>query len=144
LEFVTWKELSGYNKVVLVGLFKKGIYPALARKLVEIGQLRNSDSLNKWYEKVLSFERSRRDAIEEFGERKTMENSGDVKKKPVLDVPRRDLNAMDVNRRREMKRCYNCRETGHLAARCSKPRKEKKKEVKITENAMEDFSLGRE
>jgi len=28
-EFVTWKELSGYNKVALVGLFKKGIHPAL-------------------------------------------------------------------------------------------------------------------
>ena len=127
-----------------MGLFKKGIHLVLARKLVEIGQLRNSDLLNEWYEKVLSFERSRRDAIEEFGERKTMENSGDVKKKPVLDVPRRDPNAMDVDRRREMKRCYNCRETGHLAARCSKPRKEKKEEVRITENAMEDFSLGRE
>jgi len=37
LEFVTWKELSGYNKVALVGLFKKGVYPALAQKLVEIG-----------------------------------------------------------------------------------------------------------
>jgi len=36
-EFVTWKELSGYNKVALVGLFKKGIHPALAQKLVEIG-----------------------------------------------------------------------------------------------------------
>jgi len=29
-EFVTWKELSRYNKVALVGLFKKGIHPALA------------------------------------------------------------------------------------------------------------------
>jgi len=28
-KFVTWKELSGYNKVALVGLFKKGIHPAL-------------------------------------------------------------------------------------------------------------------
>ena len=37
LEFVTWKELSGYNKVALVGLFKKGVHPALAWKLVEIG-----------------------------------------------------------------------------------------------------------
>jgi len=54
-----------------------------------------------------------------------MENSGDMRKKPVLDVPRRDPNAMDVDRRRETRRCYNCRETGHLAARCSKLRKEK-------------------
>jgi len=28
-EFVTWKELSGYNEVTLVGLFKKGVHPAL-------------------------------------------------------------------------------------------------------------------
>ena len=47
LEFITWKELSGYNKVVLVGLFKKGVYPALVQKLVKIGQMRNSDSLDK-------------------------------------------------------------------------------------------------
>jgi len=100
--------------------------------------------LDEWYEKALSFERSRRDAIEEFGERKTMENSGDVRKKPVLDVLRRDPNVMDVDRYRETKRCYNCGETGHLATRCSKPRKKRREEVKITENAMEDFSLGRE
>jgi len=143
-EFVTWKELSGYNEVTLVGLFKKGIHPALARKLVEIGQLRNSDSLDEWYEKALSFERLRREAIEEFGGRRNMENSGDMKKKPVLDVPRRDLNAMDVDRRRETRRCYNCGETGHLAARCSKPRKERREEVRIVEREKEDFSLGRE
>jgi len=29
-EFITWKKLSGYNEVTLVGLFKKGIHPALA------------------------------------------------------------------------------------------------------------------
>jgi len=50
--------------------------------------MRNLDSLDEWYEKALSFERSRREAIEEFGGRKNIENSGDVKKKPVLDVPR--------------------------------------------------------
>jgi len=56
--------------------------------LVEIGQLRNSDSLDEWYKKALSFERSRRDAIEEFGGRKSLENSREEKKKPVLDVLR--------------------------------------------------------
>jgi len=30
LEFITWKELSGYNEVALVGLFKKEIHLALA------------------------------------------------------------------------------------------------------------------
>jgi len=95
LEFITWKELSRYNKVALVGLFKKGVHPALARKLVEIGQMRNLDSLDEWYEKALSFERSRREAIEEFGGRRSLENSGDVKKKPVLDIPRRDPMSYD-------------------------------------------------
>ena len=120
------------------------ITPALAQKLVEIGQLRNSDSLDEWYEKALSFERSRRDVIEEFGERKSLENSREEKKKPVLDVPRRDPNAMDVDRRREMRRCYNCGETDHLTARCSKPRKERREEIRIVEEAKEDFSMGRE
>ena len=143
-EFVTWKELSGYNEVALVGLFKKGVHPALAQKLVEIGQMRNSDSLDEWYEKALSFERSRREAIEEFGGRKNIENSGDVKKKPVLDVPRRDPNTMDVDRCRETRRCYNCGETGHLTARYSKPRKERREEVRVVEEGKEDFSLGRE
>jgi len=87
-EFVTWKELSGYNEVALVGLFKKGVHPALAQKLVEIGQMRNLDSLDKWYEKALSFERSRREAIKEFGKKRSLENLGDVKKKLVLDVLR--------------------------------------------------------
>jgi len=51
---------------------------------------------------------------------------------------------MDVDRRREMKRCYNCGEMGHLAARCSKLRKERRKEIRIVEEAKEDFSMGRE
>ena len=87
-EFVTWKELSGYNEVVLVGLFKKGVHLALVRKLVEIGQMRNSDSLNEWYKKALSFERLRREVIKEFKRRRSLENSGDMKKKLVLDVLR--------------------------------------------------------
>jgi len=143
-EFITWKELSGCNEVTLVGLFKKGIHPALAQKLVEIGQMRNSNLLDEWYEKALSFERSRREAIEEFGGRKVSENSGDVRKKLVLDIPRRDPNAIDVDRHRETRRCYNCGETDHLAARCSKPRKERKEEVRIVEEEKKDFSLGRE
>jgi len=51
---------------------------------------------------------------------------------------------MDVDRRRETRRCYNCGETGHLTARCSKPRKERREEVRIVEREKEDFSLSRE
>jgi len=43
-----------------------------------------------------------------------------------------------------LQKCYNCEETSHLAARCSKPRKEKREKVKIVKEIREDFSLGRE
>jgi len=32
---------------------------------------------------------------------------------------------------------------GHLAARCSKPRKERREEVRIIENVVEDFFPGK-
>jgi len=51
---------------------------------------------------------------------------------------------MKVDKHRKTRRCYNCGEMGHLTARCSKPRKERREKVRITENAMENFSLGRE
>jgi len=51
---------------------------------------------------------------------------------------------MDVNKHRKTRRCYNCRETGHLAVRCSKLRKERSEKVRIVKGEKEDFSLGRE
>jgi len=51
---------------------------------------------------------------------------------------------MNVNRCRELRRYYNCGKMGHLAARCSKPRKKRKEKVRIVEEAKEDFSLDRE
>jgi len=44
--------------------------------------------LHKWYEKTLSFKRSRREAIKEFGGRKRLEDLGDMRKKLVLNVLR--------------------------------------------------------
>ena len=116
----------------------------MAWKLVEISQLRNSDSLDKWYKKALSFKRSRREVIEEFGERKRLEDLGDMRKKPVLDVLRQNPNIMDVDRHIATRRCYNCGETGHLATRCSKLRKERREKVRIIEEVKENFSSGRE
>ena len=73
-----------------------------------------------------------------------MEDLGNIRKKPVLDVLRQDPNMMDMDRCRETRRCYNCGEMGHLTARCSKLRKERREEVRIVEGVKEDFSLGRE
>jgi len=41
----------------------------LACKLVELRQMKNSDSLNRWYESVLDYERARRETNTEFGDR---------------------------------------------------------------------------
>jgi len=46
-----------------------------------------------------------------------------------------------VDKHREMRRYYNCGEIDHLAARCFKPRKKRRKEVRIIK---EDFSSDRE
>jgi len=51
--------LTGYNKVALIGIFKKGLHPGLAQKLVELGQLKNSNSLESWYKIGLDYERAR-------------------------------------------------------------------------------------
>jgi len=73
---------------MLVGLFNKEIHLALVQKLVEIGQLRSLDLLDNWYKKAMNFERLRREAIKELKGKKTIEKSGDNRKKLVLDVLR--------------------------------------------------------
>jgi len=73
---------------MLVGLFNKEIHLALVQKLVEIGQLRSLDLLDNWYKKAMNFERLRREAIKELKGKKTIEKSGDNRKKSVLDVLR--------------------------------------------------------
>jgi len=52
-----------------------------------------------------------------------LEDLGDMRKKPVLNVPRQNPNTMDVDKHRETRKYYSCGEIGHLATRCSKPRK---------------------
>jgi len=55
--------------VALVGIFKKRLHLGLAQKLVELGQLKNSNSLESWYKMALDYERARREANIEFGSR---------------------------------------------------------------------------
>jgi len=53
-----------------------------------VSQLRNSNSLDDWYKKALSFKRSRKKVIKEFGGRKSLENLRNGRKKLVLDILR--------------------------------------------------------
>jgi len=66
-----------------VGLFKKGIHPALAQKLVKISQLRNLDLLDEWYKRALSFERLRRKVIVR-GHLEAFQNTLDYSSRGVL------------------------------------------------------------
>jgi len=46
-EFCTWKDLTGYNEIALVRIFKRGLHLGLACKLVELRQMKNSDNLDR-------------------------------------------------------------------------------------------------
>jgi len=50
---------------------------------------------------------------------------------------------MKVDKHKEMRRYYNYEKMGHLTARCSKLRKERREEIRIMENVMKNFSPGR-
>jgi len=78
--FCTWKELPDYNEVALVGIFKKGLHPGLAQKLVELRQLKNSNSLESWYEMALDYERARQEVNIEFGSRNERSEKQTIKK----------------------------------------------------------------
>ena len=53
----------------MVNIFKRGLHLGLACKLVELRQMKNSDSFDRWYELALDYERARREANTEFGGR---------------------------------------------------------------------------
>jgi len=51
---------------------------------------------------------------------------------------------MEIDKHKETRGYYNYGEMDYLTTRCSKPRKERREEVKIVEKVRENFSLGRE
>jgi len=59
MDFCTWKDLTQYNEIALVGIFQDGLNKRLARKLVELEQLNEMSSLDIWYIKAVEFEKAR-------------------------------------------------------------------------------------
>ena len=70
MDFCAWKDLTQYNEIALVGIFRDGLNKGLARKLVELGQLNEMSSLDIWYIKAVEFERARRSVEGIFGQRR--------------------------------------------------------------------------
>jgi len=133
MDFCTWKDLTQYNKIALVGIFRDGLNKGLARKLVEVGQLNETSSLDAWYFKAVEFERAKRSAEGIFGwerqfidGKKTTQGEAKREDRSTLVVPRRDPNAMDIDMMRKQGMCFNCGVKGHIAARCPEPKKERK------------------
>jgi len=59
LDFCTWKDLTEYNEITLVGMFRDRLNTGLAYKLVEIGEMNKKLTLEEWYLKKVKFERVR-------------------------------------------------------------------------------------
>jgi len=59
LDFCTWKDLTEYNEITLVGMFRDRLNTGLAYKLVEIGEMNKELTLEEWYLKKVRFERVR-------------------------------------------------------------------------------------
>ena len=66
--------------MALVGIFKKRLHSDLAQKLVELGQLKNSNSLKSWYKMALDYERARQEANIKFGSRNEQSEKQVIKK----------------------------------------------------------------
>ena len=93
--------------------------------------MKNSDSLNRWYESALDYERARREANTEFrgqGEKSSRRNREEItqEEKVALAVLRQDPEAIDIDRMKRQGVCFNCGTKGHIAVRCPEPREERK------------------
>jgi len=134
---------------------------------VELRQIKNSDSLDRWYKSALDYKRARREANAEFGgrgEKSSRQDREEItrEEKVALAVPRQDPEAMDIDRMKRQGVCFNYGTKGHIAARCPEPRKERKyfrrrvglekgvneistdKMREFIRSQMEDFGKGRE
>ena len=59
LDFCAWKDITGYNEIALVGMFRDRLNTSLACKLVEIGGINKGLTLKEQYLKAVKFKKAR-------------------------------------------------------------------------------------
>jgi hypothetical protein len=138
IDFSAWKDLTRYNQIALVGLFRDGLNPGLGRKLVEVARMKDTDPLEEWYETAVEYERAKRSADQAFGARKPQgqnqpQNKPTPRYNPVSNASpstsnpppstSKDPNAMDIDTMRKQGICFNCNKKGHIARNCPEPKK---------------------
>ena len=68
-EFKGWAHLSGFDEIALVDQFKRGLKPALGRRVIETGNPGDRTTpgdLQKWYDRTTELERAFRESTEFF------------------------------------------------------------------------------
>ena len=133
-EFKGWAHLSGFDEIALIDQFKRGLKPALGRRVIETGNLGDRmtpGQLQRWYDHTTELERAFRESMEFFGRkeftfkqkiRPTNAQAGPSKPKTeTVTIKVKDKNAMDVDKTATTHlppKCYNCSKIGHIARNC--------------------------
>ena len=133
-EFKGWAHLSGFDEIALVDQFKRGLKPALGRRVIETGNPGDGTTtgqLQRWYDHTTELERAFRESTEFFGKkeftfkqkiRPTNAVAGPSRPKTeMVTIKVKDENAMDVDKTtttRPPPKCYNCGKIGHIACNC--------------------------
>ena len=133
-EFKGWAHLSGFDEIALVDQFKRGLKPALGRRVIETGNPGDGTTpgkLQKWYDHTTELERAFRESMEFFGRkeftfkqkiRPANATAGPSKsKQETVTVKVKDKYAMDVDKTSTTcppPKCYNCGKIGHIACNC--------------------------
>ncbi|PFH45133.1 hypothetical protein AMATHDRAFT_115264, partial [Amanita thiersii Skay4041] len=120
---------SGYQETAGIHELKRSLNTPLLDKCMMVSEL--PTTLDKWYELVIRLDRQWRQAVAKkkmFATRSGKAEGGSNNPTRQIKPPRllnsqnswqnHDPNAMDVDRNRTQRRCYNCGQPRHFARNC--------------------------